>query len=288
MILITGATGHLGKATIDSLLEKGIAAEEISALVRDETKAAGLKAKGISLKTGDYNDYPSLVAAFKGADKLLLISGNELDNRSQQHLAAVRAAKEAGVQHIFYTSFERKNESETSPIAVVAKSHLDTEKEITASGLIYTIFRNNLYLEMLPVYLGDTVLESGIFLPAGDGKTAFTSRLDMAEGIAATLASPGHENKIYSFTNTEAVSMDEVAEIISKVSGKQVSYLNPSEEEYVSTLKQAGVPETVIGILAAFSGGMRQGEFEKTGTDLEELLGRKLVSVREFLSGVYA
>lgn len=104
MILITGATGNYGKATIDFLLKKGIQANSISALVRNEAKAEDLKAKGINLRIGDYDNYASLVKAFKGVDKLLLVSGSDVADRTKQHENAVNAAKEAGVRHIFYTS----------------------------------------------------------------------------------------------------------------------------------------------------------------------------------------
>src|ERR1700754_4815082 len=115
MILLTGATGHFGKNTIHSLLAKGIPAQNIAALVRDEAKATDLKAKGITLKKGDYDNEASLAGAFKGVDKLLLVSGSDAFKRSQQHRNVVNAAKEAGVKHIVYTSFERKNETATSP-----------------------------------------------------------------------------------------------------------------------------------------------------------------------------
>src|SRR5690606_12263053 len=108
-------------------LNKGIAANTISALVRDEAKASDLKQKGLNLKIGDYDNYDSLLAAFQGIDKLLLVSGTDLANRSKQQLNAVKAAKEAGVKHILYTSFERKNETENSPIAFLAQSHIDTD-----------------------------------------------------------------------------------------------------------------------------------------------------------------
>ena len=137
MILITGATGHFGSATIDFLLQKGVPAKDIAALVRDEAKADDLKAKGITILTADYDNYDSLVKAFHGIDKLLFVSGNDVVNRGQQQDNVVKAAKEAGVGHVIYTSFVRKNESETSPIYFIAKSHLSTEKALKESGLTY-------------------------------------------------------------------------------------------------------------------------------------------------------
>lgn len=287
MILVTGATGHFGKATIDFLLKKGISANSISALVRDVTKAEDLKAKGINLKIGDYDNYVTLLEAFKGVDKLLFVSGSDVVNRGKQQENTVKAAKEAGVKHILYTSFERKNETETSPIAFVAKSHIDTENQIKTSGMTYTILKNNLYLDVLPMFFGEQVLETGIFLPAGDTKSAFTLRNDMAEATANILTSQGHENKEYSFSNTENISLHEVAQNLSEIVGKEVNYISPSQAVYVETLTTAGVPAEYIGMFAGFAEAIKQGEFSSEKTDLENILGRKPTTAKAFFTKVY-
>ncbi|MGE8428704.1 MAG: SDR family oxidoreductase [Sphingobacterium sp.] len=287
MILITGATGNYGKATIDFLLKKGIPANNISALVRDEAKAEDLKAKGINLRIGDYDNYSSLVEAFKGVEKLLLVSSSDLSNRTQQHENAVNAAKEAGVKHIFYTSSERKNETETSPIYFLGKSHFETDKLIKNSGLAYTIFRNNLYLEALPMFFGEQVLETGIFLPAGETKGAFASRNDMTEATANVLTGEGHENKEYFFSNAENVSLEEIANDISEIVGKQINYVSPPQDVYVDALTKANVPAEYIGMFSGFAEAIKQGEFTSEKTDLENLLGRKPTTVKEYLSTVY-
>lgn len=286
-ILVTGATGNFGKLTIDFLLEKGIAPTNITALVRDESKGVDLTAKGINLKIGDYDNYDSLLNAFKGIDKLLLVSGTDLTNRSAQQLNAVKAAKEAGVKHILYTSFERKNETETSPIAFLAQSHIDTDNAIKASGMQYTIFRNNLYLDVLPMFLGEKVLESGIYFPAGEGKAAYVSRNDLAEAAAIVLSSEVNENKEYAMNNIENYSMDDVAKTLSTITNKEVPYLNPISEEYAETLKSAGVPVEYIGMFVGFAAAIQQEEFNTESSDLERLLGRKPVSLSEFLKQVY-
>lgn len=287
MILVTGATGNLGKATIDFLLKKGISANNISALVRDEVKAGDLKAKGINIKRGDYDNYASMVEAFKGVDKLLLISSSDVVKRGQQHENAVKAAIEAGVKHLLYTSFERKNNTETSPIYFLAKSHIETEKLIKGSGLTYTIFKNNLYLDALPMFFGEQVLTTGIFLPAGDAKSAFALRNDMAEATANVLTSEGHENKEYSLNNTENVSLQEIAENLSEIAGKQIDYVSPPQDVYVETLTKAGVPNEYVGMFSGFAEAIKQGEFSAEKTDLEKLLGRNPVSAKAFFEELY-
>jgi NAD(P)H dehydrogenase (quinone) len=288
MILVTGATGNYGKSTIDFLLKKGISADGISALVRDEAKAEDLKAKGINLRIGDYDNYASLIEAFKGVDKLLLVSSSDVVKRGQQHENAVRAAKEAGVKHILYTSFERKNDTETSPIYFLGKSHIKTEKLIKESGLNYTIFRNNLYLDALPMFFGEQVLATGIFLPAGEVKSAFALRNDMTEATANVLTSQGHENKVYSINNTENVSLQEIAQDLGEIAGKQINYVSPPQDIYVETLTAAGVPAEYVAMFAGFAEAIKQGEFSAEKTDLENLLGRKLTTAKAFLKEFYA
>lgn len=287
-ILITGATGHLGGLVINSLLEKGIKANEISALVRNAEKAEALKNKGIILKIGDYNDYASLVEAFKGTDKLLFVSGSDLTSRLSQHENVVKAAKEAGVKHVVYTSFQRRNETETSPLGLLAKSHLDTEKWLKESGLDYTILKNNLYMDYIPSFIGDKVLETAtIYLPAGNGKVSAALRSEFAEATANILASPGHENKSYDFTNVEAYSYGEVAKYISEITGKNIQYVSPGVDEFTQTLTNAGVPAEAIGVLSSFSVAQKQGDLDLTSSDLENLLGRKPTTLKTFLETVY-
>lgn len=288
MILVTGATGNYGKTTIDFLLKKGISPNSIAALVRDEAKAEDLKEKGISLKNGDYNNYESLLEAFKGVDKLLLISSSDVAHRGQQHENAVKAAIEAGVNHIIYTSFERKNDTETSPIAMLAKSHIDTENQIKASGMTYTLLRNNLYLDALPMFFGEQIATTGIFLPAGDTKSAFASRNDMAEATANILTNSGHEDKEYSLSNTKNISIQEIAQDLSEIIGTKINYVSPSQDIYIETLKGAGVPAEYMGMFAGFAEAIKQGEFSSDKTDLENLLGRKPTTAKAFFTEVYS
>jgi len=288
MILVTGATGHFGKASIDFLLQKGINPNQISALARTAEKAADLKAKGIDVRIGDYENPASLVAAFTGVDKLLLVSSSDIPNRMKQHENAVNAAKQAGVKHIIYTSFVRKNETETSPIAFLAKQHIETEKLIKASGIPYTLMLNGLYADVLPDFLGGKVLETGVFLPAGKGTAALTARLDMAEAAANILTTEGHNNKEYVITTNENNSLQDVADILSGIADSEVKYLNPSKHVYIETATKAGLPAEYAGMFASFSEAIEQGEFATDHSDLEKLLGRKPTSLKEYLKSVYS
>ncbi|WPR76119.1 SDR family oxidoreductase [Algoriphagus sp. NG3] len=286
-ILITGASGHFGMSTINFLIEKEVPASSITGLVRDESKAKDLSDKGINIKVGDYADYQSLVTAFQGVDKLLLISGTDFSNRASQHRNVINAAKEAGVKHVSYTSFERKNEGDDSPISLIANSHIETELALKESGLSYTIFRNNLYLDVIPHFVGQQVLETGIFFPAGEGRVAFASRENFAEATANVLMETGHENKEYAMNNIENYTFQTIADELSALTGSKVSYVSPSKEVYSETLTKAGVHAEYIGMFSSFAEAINQGEFERMNSDLETLLGKKPVSLKEYLTQTY-
>ena len=286
-ILITGATGIFGKAAINFLLKKNTG-DSITALVRNPDKAGELKEKGVEIRIGNYHDFSSLEKAFEGIDKVLFISGSELADRIKQHENVVNAAKTTKVKHVVYTSFQRKNDSEASSIAIVSKSHLYTEKLLKESGLNYTIMQNTVYMDMLPLFMGQKVIESGnIFYPAGKGKSAFATRQDMAEAAANVLTSSNHENKEYKIFNIENFTLHDAADILSSISGKKVTYVSPSQEDYKKALSNAGLPKEAIEVSAGFAEAIKQGEFEETSKDLEKLLRRKPVLLKEFLTSVY-
>jgi NAD(P)H dehydrogenase (quinone) len=287
MILVTGATGHLGNAAIRSLLEKGVPANKITALVRDENKSSNLSEQGVQLKTGNYNDYNSLVDALEGVDKLFLISSNDVAaDTLLQHKNVINAAKENGVQHIVYLSQEIKDD-ETTAITFVIQVHRGTTEYIKETGIAYTIFNDTLYADSIGKFAGEAFLENGIFFPAGDGKVPFIPRTDIGEAAAVVLTTPGHEYKTYVITGNNAYSFEEIAGFLTDITGKKVKYLNPDLDTYTDTLGKAGVPKEVVGFLGAFSTAIRNGEFDTQRSDLEHLLGRKPTELKEFLNITY-
>jgi len=287
-ILITGATGHLGKATINALLNKGVNAGKISALVRNEKKAQDLKEMGIKILVADYEDYNSLVKAFACVDQLLFISGSDVMNRNQQQQNVVKAAVEAKVKHVIYTSALNRLPIEQSAISFVSQAHVKTEQWLAESGLNYTILQNSLYADVIPQFIGDVLNTQTIYLPAAQGKTAFVVRTDIAEAAAAVLTSDGHNGKTYKITNTESYTYQNVADIISDITGKSITYISPTVEDFTATLENAGLPAETIGGFTAFALAQANDEFNVTGTDLEVLLNRKPTNLKEYLIDIYA
>ncbi len=286
-ILITGATGHLGSAVVNELVEKQGPAN-ISVLVRDLSKATALKEKGVELLQGDYSNYQSLVNAFQGVDKLYFVSSNDIMNRAAHHENIVAAAIAAKVGHIIYTSFQRKTDDASSPIAFIASSHILAENLIKASGLKYTILKHALYADILPMFMGDQILNSGvIYLPAGSGKGSFTSRSDMASAGVAVLTSEGHGNKTYEISVSESLSFYDIAAILTELSGKQIQYVAPDAAAFTAAMKQAGVPDMGIMMSVSFCTGIEQGEFDFPDQTLEKLIGRKPLGMKDFLKQTY-
>lgn len=286
MILITGATGHFGKAAIKFLLEKGVTADKITALVRNEEKALPLKKFGVQIKIGNYDDYTSLINAFKGVEKLLMISGTELDKRDQQHENIVNAAKETSVRHIVYTSFDRKYEKD-SPLGLIAKTHIDTENHIKKSGMNYTFMRNTIYTDYIPMFIGQKVLDTGILYPAENGKVPFAERNDMAEAAANILIGGSHINKSYKIVNIENYSFNDIANVLSEISGRKITYSSPSVEVYIETLKNAGVPKDAVTGIVGWANAIREGYLESETSDLDKLLERKPVDLKTALTKLF-
>ncbi len=287
--MVTGATGPLGSAVVDSLLKK-ISAADIAVLVRTPDKAGNLKAKGVELRTGDYGNYASLVSAFADIDKLYFVSGNDIPGRMSQHENVVRAAREAGVRHIIYTSIPHEHDTRRSPIHFVVSSHAQTEKLLEDSGLTYTILQHSIYTDMIPVFAGEQLLQTKtIYLPAGDGRVAYAVRTDLAEaGANVLLDKTGkYDNKVIPLTGVEAVSFEDAAKSISTATGLNIGYYSPSVEEFKTTLTGAGVPSEIVDVVAGFASSFKTGELDFVSGDLEEILGRKPVRAARFLTNFY-
>lgn len=286
-ILVTGANGNLGRATISYLLKEGVAANTIYAMVRSEEKGQPFKELGVNLRIADYNDPASLKGVLENIDTLFFISSSDIMNRGTQHANFTDAIAASAVKHIVYTSFSRKNDTASSPLAFIADQHVATETWIVNSGIAYTILLNGLYADVLPQFFGENVLTQGVFYPAGLGKAAYTTREDMAEAAAKVLTGAGHENQKYVLATDENLDLIQVAAMLSEISGSEVPYHNPSVEAYMQGLEAAGVPQEYIGPMSVFGKAIEEGEFEAHSKDLEKLLNRKPTKLNTYLQQIY-
>ena len=279
MIAITGATGHLGRATLRHLL-KTSPASQLVAVVRSPEKAADLAALGITIRHGNYTDPASLRTAFAGIERLGFVSSSEMNDRTPQHLNVLEAAKAAGVQHIAYTSL--LNPTPHSAFSAT-HSHIDTEEALRASGIPFTLLRNAFYQEMLPLMLGPVLQTGVIALPTGDGRTPFGHRDDMAEALALVLTQPGHANQTYDIAPGQPISFADIAQMLSRITGKPITYANITQAQLAEGLREANVPEFLIPLMQGTFKAIANGEYAHPNDQLERLLGRKPQTVEAYL-----
>ncbi|GAB4020996.1 SDR family oxidoreductase [Spirosoma migulaei] len=283
MILITGATGGLGHQIIDVLLTT-TPATEIAALVRHVNKATDLVKRGVDVRQADYFDYPALVQAFRGIDKVLLVSAVAFTDRVRQHRNVIDAAKQAGVKHLFYTSIQR---STNFVMPQVTESDLATEAYLKASGLTYTILKNGYYFEGLGFLIGSEVPDTEIRFPASEGKIAFVKRAELAAATAALLTSEGHDNQDYTLSGSETYSFHDIARELSALAGRPIAYQSSELAPYIAQKVAAGFPDFVANFLAQWGAATQHGMLAGTHDTVERLLGRKPTSLREYLKTTY-
>ncbi|MEO7015204.1 MAG: SDR family oxidoreductase [Leifsonia sp.] len=278
-IVITGASGHLGRHVVESLLERGVDPSDIRAVGRTEQKLAAFAERGVQTAAIDFEKPETLAVAFEGADALLLVSGSEVGKRLPQHANAIEAAVNAGVGRIVYTSASHADDT----TLVVAPEHAATEKLLAESGLPVTVLRNNWYTEN---YVGqlDTAAATGeIVASVGDGRVASASRKDYAEAAAAVLIADGHEGAVYELSGDTAWTYDQLAEAVGGILGVDVAYRAVTPDEHSEILLGAGLDEGTAGFVVALDGNIRDGELADARPTLSELIGRPTTPLEQGL-----
>jgi len=269
MIVITGASGQLGRLVIDSLFKK-VPAAELVAAVRNVEKAKDIAALGIQIRQADYNQPASWNAALQGADKVLLISSSEIGQRAQQHRVVIDAAKRAGVKLLAYTSILH---ADTSVLGLAAE-HRETEAALRASGLPFVILRNGWYTENYAMGIPTALSLGAVYGCAGDGRISSAVRADYAEAAAVILTSVNQAGKIYELAGDTSYTLSELSAEISRESGKAINYVNLPEAEYKKALLGAGLPEFLAELLANSDTGVSKGALFDDGKQLSTLIGR--------------
>lgn len=272
-IFVTGASGQLGQLVIKHLLARGVAPSRIVAGTRSPEKLADLAAAGIEVRKADFEDLRGLTEAFNGAGTVLIISTDMLDGtdtRLKQHRNAVSAAVAAGIERLAYTSLPNPESS----LLTFAPDHLGTEQAIKATGLPYVFFRNGWYRENLLRGLPNA-LKSGQWHSAAEGgRTSYVGREDIAEAIAAALATSTPESRTYTLTGAEALSTEEIARLASQATGKPLSVVHVTDGQLAAGLKAAGVPEIFASLLVSAEAEMRAGNLSIVTDHVESLIGR--------------
>lgn len=276
-VLVTGASGHLGQLVIETLLNKS--AGKIIATSRDASKLKSFADRGVDTRSADFADSASLVKAFAGAERLLIISTDAIGARVAQHKNAIDAAVKAGVKHLVYTSWVNPDRSP----ALVAADHVATEKLIEDSGLTYTILRNAFYTDNLLGALPHAIQSGTLAGAQGGGRQAYVTREDCARAAAGALLSDELVNGIYDITGPRAISYSELAKILSEISGKEIKSLDLPASDYKGALVGSGLPEFVADLFLSFDLSVKQGSTSSVTTAVKDLSGQASQDIKDFL-----
>jgi NAD(P)H dehydrogenase (quinone) len=281
-LLVTGATGHLGRRVLDLLIASYTG--PIIAATRNPENLAAFSQQGVTIRRADFDDPASLATAFEGADRLLLISTDALDkpgHRLAQHVAAVKAAAAAGVSHVVYTSLI--NPDPDSPV-LLAPDHLGTEAALANTKMTWTILRNNIYADSQLQGLAQALQMGKLFSATGAGKAAYVTREDCAQAAAAALMSPFSGRRILDITGPEALSSADLAAMTAQITGQPLAYIPLSADVFTANLLAAGLPHPIVDLIISFDVAIAQGQFSNVPNTVEELTGRKPIAFRDFLA----
>ena len=278
MIVITAATGRLGRAVAAELERRAVSRADVRLAARSPEKLAS---EGFATVRADYTNPESLRSAFAGADVALLISGvTSNEQRIIEHRAAIDAAKAARVRRIVYTSSTNPTTKSLFPFAAV---HGKTEAYLKESGLEYTILRNNQYAANLDEQLLQSKSNDLLASPAADAKVAYVTHDDAAAAAVGALLGSGHENKTYEITGPEAVTLYEIATVLSAARGRRVDVVKSALADVHAYLQSLKLPPYLVEALVGSHAATAAGEYERVSGDAAMLAGRPTLSMRDYV-----
>ncbi|PYE85095.1 NAD(P)H-binding protein [Pseudoroseicyclus aestuarii] len=283
MIIVTGASGHLGRATVRALAAR-MEPARIVATCREPEQAADLQALGVTVRHGDFDNPGSLSAAFEGAEQVLIVSSNAAafgGDPLAQHRAAIHAAKEAGARRVLYTSHMGAGAASAFP---PMRDHAATESMLQSSGLAWCALRNGVYASSGVDFLGDAPRTGRLTAPE-DGPVSWTAHADLAEAAAAVLADEGRfEGPTPPLVGAEALDLGGLCGIASDLLGREVRRETVAETVLREGLRASGVSEAAVSMVLGFYIAAGNGAFASNDTTLEELIGRRPVPMRDVMA----
>jgi NAD(P)H dehydrogenase (quinone) len=275
-IVVTGASGHLGRLVIDQLLAAGTPPAQLVATGRDVDNLADLAHRGVTVRRADFADPSTLADAFAGTDVMLLVSTTTVGQRYDNARKAIDAAARAGVSRIVYTSIVNASTARM----ILADEHRRTEDHLRDSGTEFVILRNGWYLENYTDQLPTITKYHALLGSARDGLVSAASRRDYAAAAAAVLTQDGHLGATYELGGTP-FTLTELAATISDVTGTHIAYQDMTVADYTATLTAAGLPPEMAAAVADADAGLARGELFTANDDLVKLIGRPATTARE-------
>lgn len=274
MLIITGSTGNLGGRVARRLAAAGVAQR---LLVRDPSRA--LELDNADIVRAEYGDPDAARRALEGGTVLFMVSGSEARDRVDQHRTFIDAAAGAGVRHIVYTSFYAAAPDATFTLA---RDHHAAEQHIRASGMTWTFLRDNLYLDVLPLFAGEDGVIRG---PAGEGRVGAVALDDIADVAAAVLTDPGqHEGETYDLTGPAAITLSEAAETISRATGRHVTYHAETINEAYASRAGYGAPDWQLDAWVSTYTAIAAGELAGVTGHIQQLTGHPPMSLLELIT----
>ena len=282
MIVVTGASGHLGRLAVEALARR-LPAREIVAAARSVERLKDLAARGVQVRHADYTRPETLAAAFAGAEKILLVSSSEVGARARHHAAAIEAARAARVKLLAYTSILRADRSHM----IFGAEHRETEAAILASGLPHVFLRNGWYLENYTESLGPALQHGAVVGCAGTGRIAAAARADYAEAAAVVLTGKP-ERTVYELAGDQAFTMPALAAEVARQAGKPIAYRELPPEQYRSILVGVGLPVALAEALVDADLWAAKGELDDSAGELRRLIGRPTTTLAEAVGAAMA
>lgn len=271
---LTGVTGHVGGAVRELLAGSG---SPLVLLARTPAKVTARP--GEEVRACDFAEPDAAARALQGVDTLLMVSASEAADRLDQHRGFVAAAAAAGVRHVVYTSFQGAAPDCTFTLG---RDHWATEEALRSSGMAHTFLRDSFYADFLPLMVQDGVLRG----PAGDGRVAAVARDDVAAVAAAVLVDPrGHAGAVYDLTGPQALTLAEVAALITQVTGRPTRYVNESLPEAYASRAAYGAPDWQVDAWVSTYTAIAAGEVSAVSDAVPRLTGRPATSLRDLLTG---
>lgn len=272
MIIVTGATGQLGRSIVERLLTR-VPAHQVGVSVRDPGKARALAAQGVRVRHGDFTDAASLAHAFEGATQVLIVSVDKMgDEAVKQHRAAIDAAVAAGARRILYTS--HMGASAASRFEACRGQAAD-EEALRDCGVPFTSLRNGFHAMSAANFLGHAVASGTLALPA-DGPVCWTAHADLADAAAAILADEGRfDGPTPPLTAAQALNFDDIAVIATEITGRPITRTTVTDDQFRTQLTATGVPAPVAEQLLGIFAASRAGEFATPDPTLATILGRE-------------